>query len=190
MSRYPSAVLRQFIEACLQRKPELRPTAVDMCLLLKNVDGNGCAALQASYVAGSLNDTGPGGVSAPVSRVPGAALAPAGVFVVDQREQQVLRQRQQQQQVLRQEHEAQQQRAHQQAQQQARLEQQARAFSAMQLNSVQNYAPRMQAASSGAHFSGQVHQSSGSANGRALQVGARGGTFYINGNGNKTYVKK
>ena len=37
---------------------------------------------------------------------------------------------------------------------------------------------------------GQCHISSGSANGRALLTGPRGGTYYVNANGNKTYVSK
>jgi hypothetical protein len=39
----------------------------------------------------------------------------------------------------------------------------------------------------GGRYAG-VHHSTGSANGSALYTGSRGGTFYVNGNGNKTYV--
>jgi len=38
-------------------------------------------------------------------------------------------------------------------------------------------------------FTGTYHQSSGSANGKPLYEGQRGGTYYINESGNKTYVK-
>jgi len=35
-----------------------------------------------------------------------------------------------------------------------------------------------------------VHSSRGSANGRELHEGPRGGHYYMNANGNKTYVQK
>ena len=48
--------------------------------------------------------------------------------------------------------------------------------------------------SAGSHYggtsTGQRHVSSGSANGRELFTGPRGGTYYINSNGNKTYVSR
>jgi len=44
------------------------------------------------------------------------------------------------------------------------------------------------AGSLGGVATGRTHVSSGSANGRALYTGPRGGTYYVNANGNKTYV--
>lgn len=55
-----------------------------------------------------------------------------------------------------------------------------------------NYQPRRSepvAASSGVS-TGFVHRSNGSANGRELFQGPLGGVYYINSNGNKTYVRK
>jgi hypothetical protein len=37
-------------------------------------------------------------------------------------------------------------------------------------------------------FSGRYHSSSGSANGREIYIGPRGGQYYMNSNGNKTYI--
>ena len=42
----------------------------------------------------------------------------------------------------------------------------------------------------GGVYSGSMHSSRGSANGSPIMVGPRGGAYYINKNGNKTYVKK
>jgi hypothetical protein len=51
-------------------------------------------------------------------------------------------------------------------------------------------APAPRATSHGGTWTGTYHQSRGSAAGRAIYEGPRGGHFYINANGNKTYVKK
>ena len=44
-------------------------------------------------------------------------------------------------------------------------------------------------ASSGYTDTGSTHVSGGSANGRAIEIGPRGGHSYVNSNGNRTYVQ-
>ncbi len=53
-----------------------------------------------------------------------------------------------------------------------------------------DYQGQRGAAPSSGYSTGLRHSSSGSANGRELMQGPRGGLYYINSNGNKTYVRK
>ena len=53
-----------------------------------------------------------------------------------------------------------------------------------------SYQGQRGAAPSSGFSTGLRHSSSGSANGRELMQGPRGGLYYINSNGNKTYVRK
>jgi colicin import membrane protein len=53
-----------------------------------------------------------------------------------------------------------------------------------------DYQGQRSAAASSGYSTGLRHSSSGSANGRELMRGPRGGLYYVNSNGNKTYVRK
>jgi colicin import membrane protein len=64
------------------------------------------------------------------------------------------------------------------------------AYSASSFFTQHGYQGQRGAAPSTGFSTGLRHSSSGSANGRELMQGPRGGLYYINSNGNKTYVRQ
>ncbi len=64
------------------------------------------------------------------------------------------------------------------------------AYSASSFFTQHDYQGQRGTAASSGYSTGLRHSSSGSANGRELMQGPRGGLYYVNSNGNKTYVRK